>query len=360
MNAATAPDVRVKGSTSAAKAGGRPRTMEAAAYDTYGAPETLAVRRVPVPELEPNSVLVRVHAAGLHVGDCFAVRGVPLLVRLETGLFRPRPGIPGFDFAGQVEAAGSNVTRFRPGDAVFGAGRGTCAEYAVAREDWVVPKPANLTFEQAAAVTTSALAALHGLRDAGKLQPGQTCLINGAAGGVGTFAVQVARLLGAEVTGVCGTANVDLVRSLGADHVIDYAREDFAGAGPRYDVIFDNIENRPLSDCRRALKPSGTLVLNSGTGARGWKLLARLAAPILLSPFVSQNLRRYLSEPNPADLALLRELLEAGKLTPAVDRVFSLAQTAAALRHIETGHARGKVVIKIPHVSTLVRPFAGA
>ena len=335
-----------------------PATMDAIAYDHYGALETPALRRVPVPRLEPGCVLVRVHAAALHIGDCFAVRGAPLPIRLETGLLRPTTGIPGFDFAGQVQDAGRRITGYRPGDAVFGAGRGTCAEYVVVREEHIARKPANLTFEQAAAVPTSALAALHGLRDAAKLRPSQSCLIIGASGGVGTFAVQIAKLLGAEVTGVCGTANVGLVRSLGADRVIDYTVEDFAESPAQYDVIFDNLENRPLADCRRALRPQGTLVLNSGTGARGWKLMTRLLKPLLLSPFVSQNLRRYLSEPNQADLDILRESLEAGKLIPAVDRVFPLAETVEALRYIETGHARGKVVVKIPHVSTLVRPFA--
>lgn len=337
---------------------GRSATMDAVAYQAYGALENLALRRVPIPTLEPGCVLVRVHAAALHIGDCFAVRGTPFPIRLETGLLRPSPGIPGFDFAGQVEAVGNRVTRYRPGDAVFGTGRGTCAECAVASQAHIVPKPANLTFEQAAAVPTSALAALHGLRDAAKLRPGQSCLINGAAGEIGTFAVQLAKLLGAEVTGVCSTANVDLVHELGAHHVIDYSQEDFAQSPARYDVIFDNIENRPLADCRRALKPRGTLILNSGTGARGWKLGTRLLRPLFLSPFVSQNLRRYLSEPNQADLNALKELLETGKLTPVIDRVFPLAETARALQHIETGRARGKVVVKIPHVCTLVRPFA--
>jgi NADPH:quinone reductase-like Zn-dependent oxidoreductase len=332
--------------------------MEAAAYEAYGPLENLAIRRVPIPKLEPGCVLVRVHAAALHVGDCFAVRGAPFPIRLETGLLRPSPGIPGFDFAGQVEAVGSRVTRYRPGDAVFGTGHGTCAEYAVANQAHVVPKPANLTFEQAAAVPTSALAALHALRDAVKLRPGQSCLINGAAGGVGTFAVQIAKLLGAEVTGVCSAANVDLVHELGAHHVIDYGQKDFTKSPARYDVIFDNIENRPLADCRRALKPHGTLILNSGTGASGWKFMTRLLRPLFLSPFVTQKLRRYLSGPNQSDLNALKELLEGAKLTPVIDRVFPLSETASALQYIETGRAHGKVVVKIPRVYTLVRPFA--
>jgi NADPH:quinone reductase-like Zn-dependent oxidoreductase len=333
-------------------------TMEAITYGRYGSVDALAAGRAPIPALGPDAVLVRVHAAALHVGDCFAARGVPFPVRFETGLFRPNPGIPGFDFAGQVEAVGRRMTRFRPGDAVFGIGKGTCAEYTIAEQQRIAAKPVNLTFEQAAAIPTSALAALHGLRDAAQLRPRQSCLINGASGGVGTFAIQIAKLLGAEVTAVCSTANVQLVRSLGADHVIDYTREDFTVMGTQYDVIFDNVENRSLADCRRALKPHGTLILNSGTGAEGWAFMARLLKPLVLSPFVQQNLRRYLSSANPMDLNLLKDKIEAGKLLPVVDRVFPLAETADALRYIDTGHTRGKVVVKIPHVSTLVRPFA--
>ena len=219
-------------------------------------------------------------------------------MRLESGLLRPKNGVPGYDFAGRVEAVGPGVTMFQPGDEVFGATKGTCAEYVRVAEDKLALKPANLSYEQAAALPTSALAALHGLRDAGKLQPGQKVLINGASGGVGSFAVQIAKAFGAEVTGVTSTNNVEMVRSLGADHVIDYTREDFTKGGPRYDLIFDNVENRSLRDCRRALTPSGTLVLNSGTGARGLAMLVRLLRPLVLSPFLQQNLRRYLSHPN--------------------------------------------------------------
>jgi NADPH:quinone reductase-like Zn-dependent oxidoreductase len=236
---------------------------------------------------------------------------------------------------------------FRVGDDVFGASRGTCADFVSAHQEQMALKPTNLTFEQAAAVPTSALAALHGLRDAGKLRPGQRVLINGASGGVGTFAVQIAKHFGADVTGVCSTANTALVRSLGADHVIDYSREDFTGAAEHYDLIFDNVENHPLSECRRVLTRSGTLVLNSGLGRRGIRLLARLLTPILLSPFVRHNLRRYLSKPNHADLRLLKDFVESGKLTPVIDRTFRLSDIPAALRYIETGHAHGKVVVAV-------------
>jgi NADPH:quinone reductase-like Zn-dependent oxidoreductase len=275
------------------------------------------------------------------------VRGAPLPMRLATGLFRPKPGVPGYDVAGSVESVGSRVTKFQVGDAVFGGGRGTCAEYAAIPQERLAPKPANLTFEQAAAVPIAGLAALHGLRDAGKLKSGQRVLINGASGGVGTFAVQIAKVLGANVTGVCSSANVQMVKSLGADHVIDHTHEDFTRVDNHYDLIFDNVENRSLSEVRRVLAPAGTLVLNSGTGARGLRLLVRLLRPLALSPFVTHKLRRYISTPNHADLMVLKELIDAGQLRPVIDRTFPLREVPAALHHIETGHAHGKVVITV-------------
>lgn len=324
-----------------------PRTMTAIVQDRYGPPELLAPRQVEVPAPSAGQVLIRVHAAGLHVGDCFAARGRPFVVRFMTGLRKPRVGIPGFDVAGRVEAVGEGVTRFRPGDEVFGACEGSCAEFVCAQQDQLAPKPAGLTFEQAAALPTSGLAALHGLRDAGKLAAGQKVLINGASGGVGTFAVQIARALGAEVTGVCSTANVETVRSLGAHHVIDYTKEDFTLGGPRYDLILDNVENRTLTECRRALAPRGTLVLNSGTGASGLSMVVRLIKPIVLSPFVRHSLRRYLSMPNAADLVVLEKMVEAGKLRPVVARTYPLAETARALEAIEGGHVCGKLVVVV-------------
>jgi NADPH:quinone reductase-like Zn-dependent oxidoreductase len=224
---------------------------------------------------------------------------------------------------------------------------GTCAEYACAGESQLAHKPANLTFEQAAAIPTSALAALHALRDVGNVQPGQKVLINGASGGVGTFAVQIARSFGAEVTGVCSSRNVDMVRSIGAAHVVDYTKEDFTQLGQRYDLIFDNVENRSLSDMRRVLTPDGTLILNSGSGAHGIRFLIRLVKPLLLSPFVRHSLRRYLSVPNREDLVVLKGFVEAGKLAPVIDKMYPLVETPAALGYIEEGHARGKVVIKL-------------
>ena len=313
------------------------RTLHAMVQSVYGSPVVLSLRTVARPAPGADEVLVRVHAAALHIGDSFGVRGTPLLMRMVTGLFRPRPGVPGFDLAGIVEEVGSGVMTFRPGDAVFGASHGTCAAFVSAPAARLALKPAGLTFEQAAAVPTSALAALHGLRDAGGLTQGQTVLINGAAGGIGTFAVQIAKALGAHVTGVCSTRNVDLVRSLGADAVIDYTKEDFTRAGRQYDLLFDNVENRSLAECRRALTPAGTLVLNSGSGGKGLGLLVRLIRPFVLSPFVRQNLRRYLSTPNHADLVLLKALIESGALRPVIDQVFPLQATPAALRHIETG-----------------------
>jgi NADPH:quinone reductase-like Zn-dependent oxidoreductase len=324
--------------------------MKAIAYDKYGSFDVLALRDIDKPAVKENEVLVRVRAVSLQIGDCFGVRGAPYMMRMYTGLLKPKWGVPGFDFAGQVEAMGNGARQFKAGDEVFGSSQAACAEYAVAREDQLVPKPAGLSLEEAAAIPTAALTALRGLRDVGKVQVGQKVLINGASGGVGHFAVQIAKaLLGAEVTGVCSTKNVEMVRSIGADHVIDYRKEDFTQGGKSYDVILDNVENRSLSDVRRVLTPSGTLVLNSGTGARGIGMLVRLAKPLVLSPFSRQSLRRYLVKPNQADLVFLRDLAEAGKLRPVIHRTYPLSETAAALAYIEAGHASGKVVVTMDH-----------
>jgi NADPH:quinone reductase-like Zn-dependent oxidoreductase len=321
--------------------------MKAIVQTRYGPPgEVLELREVEKPSPKEGEALVRVQAAALHAGDTFGVRGSPFVVRSATGLLKPKYG-PGYDLAGEVEAVGGGVSQFAPGDAVFGASTGTCAEYVCVKEDKLAPKPAPLTFEEAAALPTSGLAALHGLRRAGEVKPGQQVLINGASGGVGSFAVQIAKADGAEVTGVCSTPHVEFVRSLGADHVIDYTQEDFTEGGPRYDLILDNVENRSLADCRRALKPNGTLVLNSGSGAAGLGLIWRLLKPILLSPFSRQNLRRYLSLPKQEDLLVLKDLAEAGKLRPVIDRTYPLAETAVALSYLESRHAQGKVVIAV-------------
>ncbi|MGE3844907.1 MAG: NAD(P)-dependent alcohol dehydrogenase [Vicinamibacterales bacterium] len=322
-------------------------TMKAIVYEKYGSFDVLEPREIARPIVKSKDVLVRVHAAAVHIGDCFAVKGAPYMIRTVSGFLKPKYGIPGFDFAGRVEAVGDEVTRFRPGDEVFGAANGTCAEYVSTQENRIALKPTNLTFEEAAALPTSGTPALQAIRDVGKVRPGQKVLINGASGGVGTFAVQIARAYGAEVTGVCGAKNVDMVRSLGADQVIDYSREDFTRAERRYDFILDNVENRSLSDMRRALTPTGTLLFNSGTGATGLAMLVRLLKPLLLSPFVRQNLRRHITTPNHDDLVELKELAESGKLKPVIDRTYALSETAAALAYIEGGHARGKVVISI-------------
>ena len=319
--------------------------MKAIFYDKYGSFDDLLLKDIEKPDIKNDEVLVRVHAAALHIGDCFSVRGAPYLIRTVSGLRKPKYGIPGFDLAGRVEAVGNKVKLFRPGDEVFGAGNGTCAEYVCTSEARLALKPGNLTFEEAAALPTSATPALQAMRDVGKVQPGQKVLINGASGGVGSFAVQIAKAFGAEVTGVCGPTNVDMVRSIGADHVIDYTQEDFTEGKRRYDFIFDNLENRSLSDCRRALTSTGTLLLNSGTGATGIAMLVRMFKPLLLSPFVRQNLRRHITSPNHDDLVVLKDLVESGKLKPVIDKTYPLPETAAALAYIEGGHARGKVVI---------------
>ena len=325
----------------------RARMMTAIIADRYGPIEGLASREIERPALGDGEVLVRVQAAGLNIADVFGVRGSPFPIRIVTGLRRPKYGVPGHDLAGVVEAVGTGVTAFKPGDEVFGEGRGTCAEYSVARPDRLAPRPAKLTPEEAAAMVMAALAALHGLRDAGKLQPGQKVLVNGASGGVGSAAVQIGKAMGAEVTGVTSTGNVELVRSLGADHVIDYTREDFTRGEERYDLVLDNVENRPLSDVRRVLTTNGTLILNSGTGSGGIGLIVRLVWPLVRSAFGRQKMRRYLSTPNRADLEALKVLAEEGKLRPVIDRTYPLADTAEALRRVATGRARGKVVIKV-------------
>ncbi len=325
--------------------------MRAIVQDRYGAPGTvLTLREIDKPVPKEGEVLVRVAAASVHRGDCFLVQGKPFLMRMMTGLLRPKPGIPGFDIAGRVEAIGTGVSDFAAGDEVFGSCEGVfgaCAEFVCAQASKLVGKPAGVSFEQAAAVPTSGLAALHGLREAGRLEPEQKVLINGASGGVGSLAVQIAKVLGAEVTGVCSTRNVEMVRSIGADHVVDYTTEDFTNSDRRYDLILDNVENRSLKEVRRALVPRGTLVLNSGSGAAGLRLLIRLIKPMLLAPFVRQRLVRYLSVPKKGDLDYLAELLESGRLTSAIDRTYPLEEVPAAMDHLCAGHARGKVVIAV-------------
>lgn len=314
--------------------------MKAIVQNAYGGPDVLELKELDKPVVEDDGVLVRAHAAGLHAGDFFIMRGVPYPARFFAGWPKPKDYVPGLAVAGRVEAVGKNVTRFEPGDEVFGECRRACAEYVCVSEGTLALKPANLTLEQAAAVPTSALAALHGLRDAGKVHPGQRVLINGAAGGVGTFAVQIAKSLGAEVTGVCSTRNVGMVRSIGADHVIDYTQEDFTRIGQRYDLILDNVGNRSFSDCRRALTPRGTLLPNTGHAGMGYVLIA-----FARSVFVRQQGRPFVSTPNAEDLLVLKDLIEAGKVTPVIDKTYRLSETSEALGYIGEGHARGKVVV---------------
>jgi NADPH:quinone reductase-like Zn-dependent oxidoreductase len=322
--------------------------MKAVVQRRYGPPEVLEYTDVGRPVVGDGDVLVRVRAASVHPGDYFVLTGVPSMVRLAFGLRRPRHPIPGRDLAGEVAAVGNDVTDLQPGHAVFGwSTTGTLAEYACVPADQLVRTPPNLSAGQAAAVPTSGLTALQALRDIAQVQPGQAVLITGASGGVGTFAVQIAKALGAEVTGVCSTRNIELVRSVGADHVIDYTRTDFSRTGLRYDVIFDNVEAQPLSEVRRALTPTGTLIPNSGRGGRWLGPLGRIVKARARSVFTRQTLRPFLSVEKRQDLLYLAELLEAARLTPVIDRTYPLSEAAEALRYVGAGHTRGKVVITV-------------
>ncbi len=317
--------------------------MKAVVQVGYGSADVLEFKEIDRPAAADDEVLVRVHAASLAAGDYFAMRGAPFPIRMYVGFPRPKKDfVVGVDLAGRVEAVGKNVTRFKPGDEVFGGCSRACAEYTCAKEDQLVPKPHNLTFEQAAAVPTSALAALQALRDHGKVRPGQKVLVNGASGGVGTFAVQIAKALGAQVTGVCSTANVDMVRSIGADHVIDYTKEDFTRGEPRYDLILDNVASHSFAEYRRVLEPRGTLMPNSGHAGMGYVIKA-----FLLPLFVRQVERPFVSAPNQDDLITLKELVEAGRVTPVIDRTYPLRETAEAFRYLDQGHAQGKVIIVV-------------
>ena len=323
--------------------------MKAIVQDTYGPSDVLELREIDKPLAADDEVLVRVHAAGVDQGVWHLMAGMPYLVRIAgVGLRAPKNPVRGYDLAGRVEAVGENVTRFRPGDDVFGTCRGSFAEYACARTDRIARKPASLSFEQAAAVPISGYAALQAVRDRGKVQPGQRVLIIGAGGGVGTFAVQLAKVYGAEVTGVCSTAKTDLVRSIGADHVIDYTQEDFADGRTRYDVILDIAGNRALSHLRRALAPTGTLVIVGGEGGGKWLGgIDRQLRAQLLSLFVRQKLGTWISTEREEDLETLRELLEAGKLTPVLDRTFPLSEVPEAIRYLRECRPRGKVVVTV-------------
>jgi NADPH:quinone reductase-like Zn-dependent oxidoreductase len=323
--------------------------MKAIIQETYGSPDVLQLREIDRPVVGDDEVLVRVHAAGVDQGVWHMMAGLPYLIRVAGfGLRVPKTPVRGYDVAGRVEAVGKNVTRFQPGDEVFGTCRGSFAEYACAQADRLAPKPANISFEQAAAVPISGYAALKAVRDQGKVRAGQRVLIIGAGGGVGTFAVQLAKAFGAEVTGVCSTTKTDLVRSIGADHVIDYTREDFADGRNRYGVILDIAGNRSLSQLRRALAPEGTLVIVGGEGGGKWfGGIDRQLRATVLSLFVREKLGTFISTESQEDLETLREFLEAGTVTPVVDRTFPLSEVAEAIRYLRDGHARGKVVIAV-------------
>ncbi|MGH8908507.1 MAG: NAD(P)-dependent alcohol dehydrogenase [Egibacteraceae bacterium] len=323
--------------------------MRAIVQDAYGSADVLRLAEIDKPDIAANEVLVKVRAAGLDRGTWHLMTGQPYLIRIMGyGLRGLKNPVPGLDLAGTVVAVGSDVTRFHAGDEVFGTGQGSFAEYAVAREDKLAHKPASLNFEQAAVVPVSALTAIQGLRDAGRVEAGQKVLIVGASGGVGTYAVQLAKAFGAAVTGVCSAAKVDLVRSIDADHVVDYTREDFADGAQRYDLILDIGGNSRLSRLRRALTPKGTLVIVGGEAGGKWTGgIDRQIRALALSLFVRQRLTTFISKEHHADLELLSQFIEAGRVAPVIDRTYPLAEVPDAMRRLEAGHARGKIVITI-------------
>ncbi|MCB1624546.1 MAG: NAD(P)-dependent alcohol dehydrogenase [Pseudomonadales bacterium] len=324
------------------------RQMSAVIYQCYGGPDVLQLQRTAKPTPTEGRVLVSVYAAGVNPLDWHFLRGEPTVMRLSSGIGRPTDERLGVDFAGIVEAVGKDVTQVQVGDRVFGGAGGAFGEFVSAHVTSLARIPGNVSFAQAAAVPVAAVTALQALRDKGELQPGQKVLINGASGGVGTYAVQIAKAMGADVTGVCSTRNVELVRSLGADHVIDYTREDFTKGSQRYDLIIDNVGNHSLLDTRKALVPRG-IAVTVGASSDGRLLgpLTKMLAAQILSPFVDQQFRPILADINAADLTTLADLMAAGKLRAVIDRTYELAQTAAAIRYVESGRARGKVVIQL-------------
>jgi NADPH:quinone reductase-like Zn-dependent oxidoreductase len=322
--------------------------MKAIVCRRYGSPDALSFEEIEKPSAAATEALIRVRAASINPLDWHTMRGTPVVFRVGSGVRKPKDTRLGVDVAGQVEAVGGEVTRFKPGDEVFGTGHGALAEYACASEAKLAMKPETVTFEQAASVPIAGLTALQGLRDKGRLGPGRSVLINGAAGGVGTFAVQIAKAFGANVTGVCSTRNQDLVRSIGADRVIDYTREDFTRSEQRFDVIYDLVANHSLLQCRRVMNPGGRyLAVGVGPGMSIMAFLARGIRALVLSRFVSQNLSLFVANSNKDDLAVLAELMANGKVTPVIDRRYGLSELPEAMRYLEKGHARGKVVITL-------------
>jgi NADPH:quinone reductase-like Zn-dependent oxidoreductase len=322
--------------------------MRAIVRDKFGSPDVLELQEIDTPELTDDGVLVRVRAAAINPADWYGMTGTPYVGRVTMGLRKPKQRVLGVDFAGTVEAVGKDITQFRPGDEVFGGRSGALAEYVSVRNA-VAPKPANLTFEEAAAVPVAAITALQGLRDKGQIQAGQKVLINGASGGVGTFAVQIAKALGAEVTAVCSTPKIDLVRSLGADHVIDYTHEDFTRSDRRYDLMLDIAGSRSWSECKRVLTPEATLVIVGAKRGNG-RLLGPLSHVIkvrLASVPSSQKVVFYITKLDKPDLAVMRELLESGKVRPVVERRYELTEVADAFRYLGEGHAQGKLVVTV-------------
>jgi NADPH:quinone reductase-like Zn-dependent oxidoreductase len=325
--------------------------MKAIVYQNFGSPDVLKCQEIEKPLQGDDEVLIKVRAAAVNPLDWKLMKGGPFIVRLLLGLGKPKIKRPGVDVAGEIEAVGKNITQFKPGDKVFGTCVGAFAEYATSKsargmKSALVLKPDNVTFEQAAAAPVAALTALQGLRDKGRIQPGQKVLVNGAAGGVGTFAVQIARSFGANVTGVCSTRNVDLVRSIGADQAIDYTQQDFTRSGQRYDIVFDCVGNHSLSACRRALNPKGVLVMvGAPKDAPLLGFLARLMGALVLSRFVSQKMVFFIARVNQQDLTTVREFMATGKVTPIIDRRYRLSEACEAFQYMEEGHARGKVII---------------
>jgi NADPH:quinone reductase-like Zn-dependent oxidoreductase len=322
--------------------------MQAMTQDTYGGAEVMQLKDVPTPDIGSTDVLIRVRAAGVNIADWAVMHGLPYIARPVYGLRRPKVSIRGTDLAGVVEAIGPDVSRLRVGDEVFGWGDGSYAEFVAVAQDSLVRKPAGLTFEEAAAVPMAGLVALQAIRDHGKVGPGSRVLINGASGGIGTFAVQIATALGADVTGVCSTRNLDLVRSLGADRVIDYTTDDFTADGQHYDVILDNVSNRSLSELRRALTPTGVLIPNGGNFSNRWMASGgRIVRGVVLFSIGSQSLGNFLVAMGHDDLQVLADMIQAGTVRPVMDRTYPLRDLALAMGHVGDGHARGKVTIAI-------------